>query len=176
MFSMMTEAREEVVMERNEERTVIKGRDKKTLEAGARVLSKFISSGEVVLSDDEDGSSVDGSSNGEREGDAGGDRVEMGRKKKRVVNHGLRFEGKMDKFDNMLTESGKAQRGMEAKKMGMEEGKMDTKERMRRADREERRVERQEERQERAEERESRDKLEIETFRMIIEMLKETRK
>lgn len=54
-------------------------------------MSKAVSSGVSMLADDEDGNSNDVCTDGEGVDDESGKKIKMGRKKRRMVNHGLRF-------------------------------------------------------------------------------------
>lgn len=53
LLKMMKEAREEVLMQRNEEHDALRYRDQHRLEAASRVLSNAMASGAMVLSDAE---------------------------------------------------------------------------------------------------------------------------
>lgn len=92
------------------------------------------------------------------------------------MNHGARFEGEMDPFGVIMKERDETQVRLEEKKLAFEELRLKTEKEIRDEDRMERRSEIKVERQEMEKDRESRERVEIRKFKMMMDMLKDTRK
>lgn len=106
-------------------------------------------------------------------GSRNSDEVTPKSKKRRVVNHGDRFKGEIERFGDLLKDSDAAQRNLEEKKLQFERAKIVREEKRREEERDERRQERAEDRKERAEERESRERVEMEKFKLMMSMFKD---
>lgn len=171
LLTEMREAREEQATQRNERHTAIREREAKKLDAGARIVAMATRDGPVVLSDDD----------GDEENDAGSDGVERKdgkngsckKKKRRIVNHGQMYEGEMERFGSLLKEGEEAQRQLDEEKLNLEKRKFEAEENRRKEERADRRREREEERKERMEEREARDRLELQKFKLMMDMFKD---
>lgn len=101
LFSKMREAREEQAIQKNQHRQEVQQWERRKMLAGARLVEKKSTIGAVVIDKHderiEDGGNV--SSGSGRETDEGSHRKA---KKRRVANHGERFQGEMDRFGAIL--------------------------------------------------------------------------
>lgn len=91
------------------------------------------------------------------------------------MNHEKRFDGEMDRFEKLLVQSNLVQRKLEERNMSLKEIKMVSDEQICSADRRERQREREQDRQQRKEELENRDRIEMEKFKIFMNMMKEMR-
>lgn len=82
LLSAMRETREEICMQKAEDRFVVQEREERKLEGGSRVVAKARNSGAIV-SDEQDENSERNSGDGDG-AERGGD---SRRKKRRTVNH-----------------------------------------------------------------------------------------
>lgn len=171
LLSAIRYAREKVCMQKAEGRLFVQEKKKRKLEAGARVVERAMNSDAIVSSEEDENSERD-SGNGD-EAERGGDSL---RKRRCTVSHSEQMKGGVDRFNAVLKHGDEAHRTLQEKSLAVEKRKLDAAERKRAAHRKERGTERKEDRKERAEERESRKRLEMETFRMMMEMMMNYRK
>lgn len=175
LLSQMEEARVEQAAQRSERREEVNQREQRKLVAGARIVDKAMSAAAVISSGDEGQGSSDADGARGSDEEHNGTSMEKGsgsaKKKKRRLNHGARFEGEMDRFGALLREGDQAQRDLDEKKLLLEERRMEMEERRRLEEREERRLEREADREERAADRVSRERVELEKFKLMMEML-----
>lgn len=174
MLSQMEEARAEQAAQRIERRDEINRREQRKLAAGARIVERSMSADAGTDEGSEDNSEA------EREtgSDVGEDVVSARRGagsvkgKRRRVNHGAKFEGEMDRFGALLRDGDRAQRDLDEKKLALEERRIELEEKRRMEEREERRLDREAEREERTADRASRNQVDIEKFKMMMDILK----
>lgn len=167
LLSVMREAREEHALQRNKRAAEVKEREDRKLAAGAAVVAKATRV-EVIESDGESVTTSDRVSTG-----SGG--VVQKRKRRRSGSYAAQMDSEMDRFTSVLKEGDTAQRRLDERRLSLEERRLSFDTDKDAADREDRRRERDEERKERREERESRDRLELEKFKLMMDMLKSER-
>lgn len=145
--------------------------ENRKLISSARLVAKATVHCASVISDDDKNSNSDGNEEGTNEAGSCSDAGCLEGNNRRIVNHSARVEGEMYRFWGISKASDEAQRRLNEKKIEGEERLLDADERMREADRTERHRERYEERHERAKEWETRDGMELEKFRMMMDMM-----
>lgn len=124
-------------------------------------------SNDAIVSDEEDENEERGSGDGD-----GAERVGDSRRgRHRAVSRSDQMKGETDRFSAVFKHCDEAQRALEETKLAVEERKLNGAEKIRAADCKERRTEREDYCKERTEKRESRERLKLEKFCMMREIM-----
>lgn len=166
MLSKMKEAREEVVMQRNLAQNEMRKRDERKIAAGKRLVSNStVPSTDVISNDGSESEAIESE-------------VTPRAKRAKRISHRHQASSSsdmgtdLDRFSQLIRQTDSEQVSVEKERLIFEKEKHTDEMNIRRGEREDRQKALSDAREERKDERESRDRLELEKFKMMMDLLR----